>query len=89
MKLDVKAFALTCALVWGFGVFVLAWWVIVWDGPGGHVPLLSLAYRGFTFTPAGSLVGLLWAFPDGLLLGALIAWLYNRFAVSPPASSKP
>jgi hypothetical protein len=80
MKLNVKAFALTCALVWGFGVFVLAWWVIVWDGTSGAVPLLSLAYRGFTFTPGGSFIGLLWAFPDGFVLGALIAWLYNRLS---------
>ena len=26
MKLDVKAFALTCSLIWGFGIFFLTWW---------------------------------------------------------------
>ena len=87
MKLNVRAFALTCAVVWGLGVFVLAWWVIAWDGQSGKVPLLSLAYRGFTFTPVGSVIGLLWAFPDGFVLGALIAWLYNRLAVAPRAVS--
>jgi hypothetical protein len=80
MKLNVKAFSLTCGVVWGLGIFVLAWWVIAFDGNGGAVPLLSLAYRGFTFTPIGSVIGLLWAFPDGLVLGALIAWLYNRLS---------
>ena len=79
MKLNVKAFSLTCGIVWGLGIFILAWWVIVFDVQGGAVPLLSLHYRGFTFTPVGSVIGLLWAFPDGLVLGALIAWLYNRF----------
>jgi hypothetical protein len=78
MKLNVKAFAVTCGLVWGLGIFVLAWWVIFWDGTGGAVPFLSLASRGFTFTPVGSVIGLLWAFPDGLILGALIAWIYDR-----------
>lgn len=89
MKLDVKAFAFTCALVWGFGVFALAWWVIAFDGTGGSVPLLGLMYRGFTFTPMGSVIGLLWALPDGLLLGALVAWLYNRLCgtTSRPAAS--
>jgi hypothetical protein len=87
MKLNVKAFALTCALVWGFGIFVLAWWVIMLDGPSGAVPLLSLPYRGFTFTPAGSVIGFLWAFPDGFVLGALIAWLYNLLAGRGSAAS--
>ncbi len=82
MKLNVKAFSLTCGIVWGLGIFTLAWWVIAFDGQGGAVPLLSLTYRGFTFTPVGSVIGLLWAFPDGLALGALIAWLYNRFSAN-------
>ena len=89
MKLNVKAFAFTCALVWGLGVFALAWWVIAFDGTGGSVPLLGLMYRGFTFTPMGSVIGLLWALPDGLILGALVAWLYNRLGAttSRPAAS--
>jgi hypothetical protein len=78
MELSVKAFAVTCGLVWGLGILVLAWWVNLWEGTGGAVPLLALAYRGFTFTPVGSFIGFLWAFPDGLILGALIAWIYDR-----------
>jgi hypothetical protein len=85
MKLDVKAFALTCGVVWGLGIFVLAWWVILWNGSGGPVPLLGQMYRGFTFSPIGSFIGLAWAFPDGLVLGALVAWLYNRLS-GPKAS---
>ena len=34
MRLDVKAFALTCAVVWGLGVPLLTWWVMAFDGPG-------------------------------------------------------
>ena len=80
MKLNVRAFALACAVVWGIGVFLVAWWGILWNGPGGPVPLLGILYRGFTFSPLGSLIGLLWAFPDGLIIGALFAWLYNRLS---------
>jgi len=32
MKLNVKAFAIAMALVWGFGVFVGTWWIIVFSG---------------------------------------------------------
>ena len=87
MKLDVKAFAITCGLVWGLGVFALAWWVIAWDGPGGPVPVLGQMYRGFTYTPGGSIVGLIWGLADGVALGALLAWLYNRLS-GPKAASR-
>ena len=39
MKLDIKAFGLTCGLVWGFGVFALTWWVIFFDG-ASDTPLI-------------------------------------------------
>ncbi|MFQ5670866.1 MAG: hypothetical protein ACE5HD_10180 [Acidobacteriota bacterium] len=31
-------------------------------------------------SPSGSLIGLAWALPDGLVGGALFAWLYNLLA---------
>ncbi|HTO76145.1 MAG TPA: bacteriophage holin [Thermoanaerobaculia bacterium] len=80
MRLNVRAFSLACGSVWGLGVFLIPWWGILWDGRSGAVPLLGALYRGFTFTPAGSVIGLLWAFPDGLVVGALFAWLYNRLS---------
>lgn len=36
MKLDVKACALACGLIWGLGLFVLTWWVIAFDGSTGR-----------------------------------------------------
>ena len=80
-----------CARLGVRGCLALAWWVIALDGTGGSVPLpggiarrtggaLGLMYRGFTFTPMGSVIGLLWALPDGLALGALVAWIYNRLS---------
>jgi len=77
MKLDVKAFALTCALIWGIGLFVLTWWVIAFDGSTGEVPFLGRVYRGYSISPLGSVVGLLWGFIDALIGGAIFAWLYN------------
>ena len=39
MKLDVKAFAFTCALIWGIGLFFLTWWVIALTEARGRFPL--------------------------------------------------
>lgn len=77
MKLDVKAFALTCSLVWGFGLFLLTWWVIAWDGASGEPTLIARLYRGYSISPAGSFIGLAWALADGFVGGAVFAWLYN------------
>jgi hypothetical protein len=78
MKLDVRAFAVSCALVWGLGLFVLTWWIIALDGATTEPTLIGRVYRGYTLTPLGSLVGLAWALVDGLIGGAIFAWLYNR-----------
>ena len=77
MKLDVRAFAITCSLIWGFGLFFLTWWIIMFDGPTGEVTLIGRLYRGYSISPTGSVIGLLWALVDGFVGGAVFAWLYN------------
>ena len=81
MRLDVKAFAFTCGLVWGLGLFFLTWWIIAFDGVTGEITLIGRFYRGYSISPMGSFVGLIWAFFDGLIGGAIFAWLYNVIAV--------
>ena len=86
MKLNIKAFALACGLIWGFGLFFLTWWVIFFQGATGEPTVVGLVYRGYHISPWGSVIGLIWAFPDGLIGGAIFAWLYNvlvsRFKMS-------
>jgi hypothetical protein len=80
MRFNVKVFALTCALVWGFGLFLLTWWIIAFEGATGERTFLGLVYRGYTISPGGSVIGLGWALLDGLVGGAIFAWLYNLLA---------
>lgn len=80
MKLNVKAFALTCALVWGSGLFLLTWWIIAFDGSTGEATFIGRLYRGYSISPVGSIIGLMWATLDGLIGGALFAWIYNYIA---------
>jgi hypothetical protein len=82
VKLNIKAFALTCGILWGLGLFFLTWWIIAFDGSGNSPMLLGRIYRGYSLSPIGSVVGLVWAFFDGLVGGAVFAWVYNRFAGS-------
>lgn len=87
MKLNIKAFALTCGIFWGAGLFFLTWWLIAFEGATGDPTLIGRLYRGYTVSPLGSVIGLLWAFFDALVFGALFAWLYNR--LTPAAGTKP
>jgi len=84
MKLNVKAFALAFGLIWGFGLFFLTWWIVAFDGATNEVTFIGHIYRGYTISPSGSLIGLAWAFPDGLIGGAIFAWLYNLLAGRTP-----
>ena len=73
MRLNVKAFAITCALVWGLGVFILTWWAMAFEGATGQATVIGLAYRGYNISPTGSVIGLIWASVDGLIGGAIFA----------------
>lgn len=78
MKLEVKAFALTCGLLWGLGLPVLTWCIMAFDGASTDPTWIGHIYRGYNLTFVGSLIGAIWAFFDGLVGGAIFAWLYDR-----------
>lgn len=88
MKLNVKAFALTCGIIWGAGLFLLTWWIIAFEGVTGDVTFIGRLYKGYRISPLGSIIGLIWAFVDGLIGGAVFAWLYNLFAGHRAAANK-
>ena len=77
MKLNVKSFALVSGSIWGLALFLFTWWIIGFEGSTGEITLIGRIYRGYHISPIGSLIGLVWAFVDGLLFGAIFAWLYN------------
>ena len=77
MKLNVKAFAFTCAIFFGVGLFITTWWIIVFGGATGEPTFIGRVYLGYCISPLGSVIGLVWAFVDGLIGGAIFAWLYN------------
>ena len=80
MKLNVLALGLAFGLIWGLGLFLLTWWIILFDGQTGETTIIGLVYRGYTISAVGSVIGLIWAFFDGLIGGVIFAWLYNLLA---------
>lgn len=80
MRLNVKAFGLTCGVLCGLGLFVITWWIIAFEGVTGDLTFIGRLYRGYSISPAGSFIGLVWGLVDGLVGGVIFAWLYNMLA---------
>ncbi len=82
MKLSVKALALAAGTLWALAVLLTAIANILWTGYGAEfLTMLGSIYPGYA---AGSgirsvAVVTLYSFVDGLIGGAVFAWLYNQF----------
>jgi hypothetical protein len=78
MKLNIKAFAISVSLFWGISIFTLTWWYILLNGATNDKTFLGDFYFGYNISPIGSLIGLIWGILEGLIGGAVFAWLYNK-----------
>ncbi|MHA2278632.1 MAG: bacteriophage holin [Candidatus Kariarchaeaceae archaeon] len=87
MKLNVKSFALTCGILLGLAVLLCTWWLLLWDAPGDIISKLGAFYIGYSYSWFGGVIGLIWGFVDGLICGAIFAWLYNKLSKSPAEAS--
>ena len=78
MKLKPIAFGIAFGAVWGAALFITTW-LSFYTGYGKLFleVLAQSIYPGYTITPVGSFLGLLYGFLDGLISATLIGWLYN------------
>lgn len=80
-RLSPLAFGLAIGIVWAIVVFSAGFTAQPSWGYGvGFVTSLSSIYIGYGPSLEGSFIGALWALIDGLIVGLLIAWVYNFFA---------
>ncbi len=80
MKLSVKGLALAGGITWGLAIFLLTLWFLIFGYEGVTLEKLARVYLGYSVTVSGAFIGLIWGFIDGLIGGAILAWLYNKFA---------
>lgn len=77
IALGVAIGVLWALYVGGLGITAMFNW-----GTALVTPLASL-YIGYSASIAGAVIGAIWAFFDGFVAGAVIAWIYNRVAKQP------
>jgi len=79
-KLSVKGLAVSLGTLWAIAIFLMGIAATVSGWGNSFVNLLGSMYIGYSASLVGSIIGAVWALIDGLICGALVAWLYNRFA---------
>ncbi|WP_455276874.1 bacteriophage holin [[Eubacterium] cellulosolvens] len=79
-KLSVKGLALSIGILWAIAILLTGISATFSTWGDKYVELIGSMYIGYSASIAGSIIGAVWGFIDGLIAGAVIAWLYNRFA---------
>ena len=85
MKFSTKGLALAYGILCGLAMLVMGLANLVWGSYGQQfLQLMASVYPGYhaTRSIAEVVVGTLYGFVDGLVGGAIFAWLYNQFAGS-------
>jgi len=83
MKFNTKGLALTSAILWGLAMLLMGLANLIWGSYGQQfLQTMSSVYPGYdaTRSVADVVVGTLYGAVDGLIAGAVFAWLYNQFA---------
>jgi len=83
MKFSVKGLAFASAILWGIAMLGMGLANLVWGGYGQQfLQMMASVYPGYHAirSVSGVIVGTLYGFVDGLVAGAIFAWLYNQFA---------
>jgi len=86
MRISVKAFALTLALLWGGGIAFAGLIHLAIPAYGtAFLAFASSIYPGFhgARTFGDAIVGILWGLADGAGGGLMFGWLYNLLAGRP------
>jgi hypothetical protein len=78
-RLSVKALAVGFGISWSICI-LLAGWVSIFGWCVEFVEVMSSIYIGFKSSFVGGIIGAIWAFVDGAVAGAIIAFVYNTIA---------
>jgi TRAP-type mannitol/chloroaromatic compound transport system permease large subunit len=83
MKCNTKALSLASGILWGLAMLLMGLANLIWGSYGQQfLQTMSSVYPGYhaSRSVAEVVVGTLYGAVDGLIAGAVFAWLYNQFA---------
>ncbi len=79
-RLNARAWGIAVGLLLGGGLFLATNILVLKGGPnvGQHLRLLSQYFPGYSVSFVGSLIGFIYAFVGGYIIGRAIGYVYNR-----------
>jgi len=79
-RLNERAWGIAVGLLLGLGLFVATNVLVLKGGlmVGMHLSLLNRYFPGYSVTFVGSLIGFVYCFVLGYIIGRTIGWIYNR-----------
>lgn len=80
MRLNGKAFGLSCGILWGATVFLATLAVVIRGGTGELTGKLARYYIGYQTTIPGAFIGLVYAFIHAFIFGLIFVAIYNAIA---------
>lgn len=80
MKLSIKGFAITCAILWTITVFWCVLMELIGFGSAPFHVVDQFYFDLLTPTIGGMIIGMVIGFIDGLVCGAIFAWIYNKLS---------
>ena len=80
-EIDVKRFAVAAGCTLALALFSLAAFTTLYNIGAGFVQVLATVFQGYGPTPVGAGIGVIWGMIDGIIGGALFAWVYNNASV--------
>lgn len=79
-RLSPLAFGLSLGVVWGACVLIMGLLAHYLSYGTEFVGAMKVVYIGYEPSILGAVIGSAFGFVDALVIGAVIAWLYNIFA---------
>ncbi len=82
VRLNAKLMGIILGFILGAGLFLATNVLVVKGGPvtGPHMALLAQFFPGYRVTFLGSLIGFMYAFGTGFVIGSVLGAIYNRLA---------
>lgn len=78
-RLNVRGLAVGLGVAWSM-CMLFSGWVAIFGWCRKFVEVMASVYIGFKPTFIGGIIGGLWGFIDGMIGGAIIAFVYNLIA---------
>lgn len=80
MRLDVKAFSLASGITSGISTLVVGFFTLITGQGLQFFEILAPFHPGYAPTVGGMVINAIWMLIYGLIIGALLAYVYNYFA---------